>query len=217
VVLTAAHCVFTHMLRAAPQRIRISAGRLDRDGRPYGAVYSSRYFAPERYLASRFPNLEDRRNYDYGFILLPRPFPGIERFMTISSPSDAMLRRLRDGALFTIAGYPGDRPIGTLWRHTERLRQFTPRRLHYTMDTCPGHSGSPIWHRDRERGVRSIVGVHTSGVIDERGRPYGCSRGTVVAPPGLMNSGVRITTDIARQIREFRGGADAAAGMQALP
>jgi hypothetical protein len=38
--------------------------------------------------------------------------------------------------------------------------------------------------------------VHTSGILDERGRSYGCAKGTVLAPPGMMNSGVRLTREV---------------------
>jgi hypothetical protein len=41
-----------------------------------------------------------------------------------------------------------------------------------------------------------ITGIHTSGIVDERGRAYGCSPGTIMAPPHMMNSGVRVTQDV---------------------
>jgi V8-like Glu-specific endopeptidase len=207
-LLTAGHCLYSHLMRRAPQRIRVSPGRVDRDQFPYGFVISSEYFVPRRYVNSRFPNLTDRRNFDYGVIVLPRAFRGLDRFMAIRALPDSRLQELRHTALFTIAGYPGDRPEGTMWRHTERLRRITARRLFYTMDTCPGHSGSPVWYKQRD-GRRVIVGIHTSGVVDERGRAYGCSKGTVLAPPGLMNSGVRVTAEVLDNIHRRGAGASA--------
>jgi glutamyl endopeptidase len=88
-----------------------------------------------------------------------------------------------------------------MWRHAERLTEITPRRLFYTVDTCPGHSGSPVWYRRRADGRRVIIGVHTSGVVDEQGRSFGCSPGTVLAPAGMRNSGVRITPEVLAGIR----------------
>lgn len=200
-VLTAGHCLFNHRIARAPARIQITPGRADRDERPFGSILSTRFFVPWQYVAAPLLGPEARRNYDYGVVVLPRPFAGIERFMSVQAPSTEEFERLRHQKLFTIAGYPGDRPIGTMWRHTERMAHVAPRRLLYTVDTCPGHSGSPIWFRRRGGAQRVIVGVHTSGVVDERGRPYGCMRGTVLAPPGLFNSGVRLTPDVLANVR----------------
>jgi V8-like Glu-specific endopeptidase len=72
--------------------------------------------------------------------------------------------------------------------------KVTPRRLFYSVDTCPGHSGSAVWI-ERGRGPE-IVAVHTMGVLDAEGRSYGCKRGAVLAPPGLLNSGVRLTKEV---------------------
>ena len=94
----------------------------------------------------------------------------------------------------TVVGYPSDRPLGTLWRDTERLVRFDSRRLFHTVDTCPGHSGSPII--TTIDGVPAIIGVHTAGVLDAEGRSHGCKRGTVLAPPGSVNSGVRLRKDM---------------------
>jgi V8-like Glu-specific endopeptidase len=117
--------------------------------------------------------------------------------MPLHPPTNAELAAIQRGGLITIAGYPGDRPIGTLWRHSEKL----PRRLLYTVHTCPGHSGSPIWHRRSKQEPPDIVGLHTSGIVDEQGRAYGCSKMTVLAPPGTMNSGIRMTSDIIADLR----------------
>lgn len=122
--------------------------------------------------------------------------------MRLEALDNAGMRRIKHDRLVTIAGYPTDRPMGTLWRHSERLRRFTPTRLLYTVDTCPGHSGSPIFLAPKLGGSHSIVGVHTSGIVDERGRPYGCGRDTVLAPPGMMNSGVRVTERLIACIAE---------------
>lgn len=197
-VITAGHCLYNHLLGRSPVRIRVIPGRSDRDTFPYGSALAPRWHVPGRYIDARHPLHPDRRDFDYGVIRLSRPFRGIARFMGIKALSDDALRRLKHPRLVTIAGYPGDRPIGTLWKHSEHLKRVAARRLHYTVDTCPGHSGSPIWYADR-RG-RLIIGIHTSGMIDELGRAYGCSKGTVLAPPGMLNSGVRVTPDVAADI-----------------
>jgi V8-like Glu-specific endopeptidase len=94
-----------------------------------------RFYVPERYVRATNPLHPDRRDFDYGLIVLPSPFNGIRRFMALKALPDGELRRLKSRGLITIAGYPADRPIGTLWRHTERLRRILPKRLYYTVDT----------------------------------------------------------------------------------
>ena len=201
IVLSAGHCLYSHRRRRAPQRIMVSPGRSNRDTKPYGSVISRWYYVPRRYVGISSPRDPGRRYFDYGIILLPRGFPGIKRFMEVQALSSPALEKLKYTGLITIAGYPGDRPLGTLWRHTERLKRITPRRLLYSVDTCPGHSGSPIWYADSKSGRRVIIGVHTSGILDELGRSYGCAKGTILAPPGMMNSGVRITSEVLANIR----------------
>jgi V8-like Glu-specific endopeptidase len=202
VVLTAAHCLFNHRLARAPVRIRVVPGRSDRDTMPFGSQIATRYWVPAGYLRAPVAGQAPRRDFDYGIITLPRPFAGITRFMEVRALTTSDLERVRRIKLVTVAGYPGDRPIGTLWRHTERLKRVTPRRLFYTVDTCPGHSGSPIWYRSRQEDRRIIIGVHTSGVVDEQGRSFGCVRGTILAPPGMLNSGIRVTSEVLANVRE---------------
>jgi V8-like Glu-specific endopeptidase len=193
-VLTAGHCIFSHQFGRSPTRIRVSPGRRDRDTLPYGSIVSTHYHVSSHFVNARNPD------FDYGIIILPRPFPGITQFMALLPLSDSRLEKLKHNNLITIAGYPGDRPIGTLWRHTERLTRATPRRLFYTVNTCPGHSGSPVWFFCPRKRRLFILGVHTSGILDEQGRPYGCLPDTVLAPPGMVNSGVRVTPELVSSI-----------------
>ena len=133
--------------------------------------------------------------------------------MRLCPLSDQQIRRLIERGRIIIVGYPSDRPVGTMWRDTERLVRAGARRLLHTVDTCPGHSGSPIL--SRINGDPVIIGVHTAGILDTEGRSHGCKRGTVLAPPGSVNSGVRLVADmIGGEVvvavgKESRGGDDA--------
>lgn len=196
-VLTAGHCLFSTKLGRAPVRIRVAPGRADRDRFPYGIQVSRRYYVPERFV--RPNSARDRRLFDYGLIVLPQAFPGIQRYLPVKALPDAVLERKRRVG---IAGYPADRPVGSLWRHSEQLRRVTPRRLLYSVDTCPGHSGSPVWLVGPAADTLAIVGVHTSGILDELGRSYGCGKGVVLAPPGMLNSGVRVTPEVLANLRD---------------
>jgi V8-like Glu-specific endopeptidase len=208
VVLTAAHCLYNLLLRRAPGRIIVSPGRRDRDTAPYGSIEASRAYAAREFVGARRRRPIHIRTHDYGVVRIPRPFDRLDRFMRLAGPTDAELAAIRYRGLITIAGYPGDRPIGTQWRHSEIPRGWTRRRLFYTVQTCPGHSGSPIWHRSTTREAPAIIGIHTSGIVDEQGRSYGCQRGTVLAPPGMMNSGVRIIPEVVADVFDTERGPD---------
>lgn len=197
-VLTAAHCIFSLKRMRAPRSIRVIPGRRDRNTLPFGAIPSTEYWIPRA-----FRDGPSRMVNDWGVIVLPRPFPELRRFMPLRPLSDAALDRLRARGLVTVAGYPSDRPLGTLWRHGERLVRFDAKRLRYTVDTCPGHSGSPII-----LGIGSapaVIGVHTAGVLDAESRPFGCKRETVMAPAGAVNSGMRLTPAMVAAVRDPRG------------
>jgi len=201
-VLTAAHCLFSLVRRAAPRRILVSPARRDRDTLPFGFRAGSRAYVACRFLGGDRLGPTSPRYYDYGLIITSAPFPGLNRFMPLRAASDGELGAIQRSGLITIAGYPGDRPIGTMWRHAEKLRGWTARRLLYTVHTCPGHSGSPIWHRPEGREAPTVIGLHTSGIVDEQGRAYGCSQGTVLAPQGTVNSGIRMTPEIIADLRD---------------
>ena len=197
-LVTAAHCLFSLKLGRAPNRVMVAPGRSDRDSFPYGRGESLAAFVPRRFIHAG--NRAERRANDYGLILLKRSFPALNRYMPLRAFGDSELKRLQARqAKLNVAGYPADRPLGTLWRHSEVLRRFTSKRLLYTVDTCPGHSGSPVWVRFNGQPV--VLAVHTSGILDERGRSHGCAKGTVLAPPGSLNSGVRLTPGILANLR----------------
>lgn len=190
-VLTAAHCLWSLRHRGSPQRLYVIPGRADRRRMPYGSVPARAWWVPRGFIeTSRPPSWGSRQSWDWGVIELARPVPGITKFPALRPLDDATLRQLTESGRVTVAGYPSDRPLGTMWRHREKVVSFTPYRLFHTVDTCPGHSGSAILADCG--GTPSIIGVHTAGLLDAEGQTYGCKRGTVLAPPGSRNSGVRL-------------------------
>lgn len=185
-VLTAAHCLWSLGRKAAPRRIFAIPGRSDRKTMPYGSLEAQDYWIPRGFIEG-----PDRAAWDFGLIRLKRRAPAsIDRFLPLRALSGRELTEVATAGRVTVAGYPSDRPVGTLWRDRERLVRADARRLFHTVDTCPGHSGSPVIAR--VRGEPAIIGVHTAGLLDTEGRSHGCKRGTVLAPTGSVNSGVRI-------------------------
>lgn len=148
---------------------------------------------------------------------MPQNFQGIKHFLGLRALDEDELKNFPALRRITITGYPGDRPVGTMWRHSEKIKKITPRRLLYTVDTCPGHSGSPIWQMDTKGKKGYVIGVHTSGILDEKGRSYGCTKGALLAPPGSLNSGVRITDEVIANILNPQRRLAANPVMQRLP
>ena len=189
-VLTAAHCIWSMARKAAPHRIFVMPGRRDRKTTPYGAIEALDFWVPRGFIDG--PN---RSSWDWGLIRLKRSVPeSINRFMPVRALKNDGLRQIAHNGRITVVGYPSDRPVGTLWRDRERLVRADARRLFHTVDTCPGHSGSPILAK--VDGKPAIIGVHTAGLLDPEGRSHGCKRETVLAPTGSTNSGVRIIPEI---------------------
>jgi V8-like Glu-specific endopeptidase len=193
-VLTAGHCLYSLKRKASPRTIRVLPGRSDRKTLPYGSFPAQHWYLPRAFV--RGP---DRVVNDWGLIVLRDPVTRLRQFMSLHAASDRELAWLTSHGKLTIAGYPADRPVGTMWRHTEKLRRVSPKRLFYTVDTCPGHSGSAILAR-LPAGPR-IVGIHTAGLLDEQGRTFGCNRATVLAPSGSLNSGIRLTAAMMQALR----------------
>jgi len=209
-VLTAGHCIWSLARKAAPRRILVIPGRRDRKTMPYGALESRQYWVPRGFIKG-----DDRTSWDWGLIVLTRPFTAFRRFPPLRPQSDPALRTLAQSARITVAGYPSDRPIGTMWRHSERLVRTTQRRLFHTVDTCPGHSGSPIFAP--VEGNLSVIGVHTAGLLDPEGRSHGCKKGSVMAPPGSVNSGIRLLPSIVAALANPDEPRDGPAHMVRLP
>lgn len=205
VVLTAKHCLTRTNVRTAAQGPRFKSIRVS-PGADLSAAAQQRPADPASITApaSRFrvhPTL------DFGVIILPNAFRRPVQFMRLQPRGDA-----NSATLLTIAGYPCDKPIGTMWGHSEKIQltDVLPKHLRYTIDTCPGHSGSPIWLLGNN-AIRLLLGVHTNG-------PKGCVNdpatgrcrptGAPVAPVAGKNGGVRVTCEVIDHItswcREFK-------------
>lgn len=188
VAVTAGHCIFSLRRRRAARRILVTPAR-DGRRRPYGAIWALRWFAHPRFLSRTDPR------FDYGVIVLPRRFPGLVPRLKLRSLSSAALAKVRANRLLHIAGYPSDRSQGELWTHAERMDRFGARLMLYSVDTCPGHSGAPVWIEAPD-GHGDVLAVHTRGPRPSARGPWGCRPGAPMAPPGHFNAGIRITDEV---------------------
>ena len=199
-LLTAGHCLMSpmrHMLKlpSRPKRIRITPGRANSNTKPFGTQWAKSWRVHPRY-AKRPHAL-----VDIGVIELERPFSPSPGFFRLATPNDTRYRALRARRLVHVSGYPGDKPKGTQWQHEERLDKVTPHQLFYSVDTCPGHSGAPIWMFVDDTTTPCVVGVHTSGPKPHAGGAWGCRAGVPLAPAGLFNRGVRLTPKVLTELK----------------
>ncbi len=197
-VVTAGHCTYSLLRRRTPRRILVTPGR-DGARRPFGTVRALRWYGHPLFLSGADPR------YDFGVLVLARPFAGLAPALRLRAPGAAELAGIRDRRLIRITGYPSDKPKGQLWTHAERLDRFGARLLNYSVDTCPGHSGAPVW-LVTPRGRRDVIGVHTRGPKPSARGPWGCRPGAPLAPPAHFNAGVRVTADLIAAIRGAFGG-----------
>ncbi|MDP1702483.1 MAG: serine protease [Aestuariivirga sp.] len=205
VVITAGHCLYSDLRRrmsrrASPMRIRISIGR-NGAAPPPAVHWAQRWYAPARFIRAM------DREADYGIIVLAHPVRPPVRGIRMLAPNQAQLERIRAARLLHIAGYPGDKPAGTMWEHAERLDRFTARSLFYSVDTCPGHSGSPVWCAQQRGGDPAVIAVHVAGPTPHAGGAWGCRPGVPMAPAGMFNRGIRLTPAMLQQFKNAERGA----------
>ncbi|MDQ3938168.1 MAG: serine protease [Chloroflexota bacterium] len=152
-VLTAGHCVHVKG-SGVPGRdgwmrqIQVMPGR-NGNTLPFGSKTSSTFRSVTGWTQS------GNQEYDYGVIILPATFNN-GWFGFIS---------LNDGDLVNtvgnIAGYPGDKPGGTLWYAARKIAAVGPRKVHYDIDTAGGQSGSGVYRF--LNNDRHVLGIHAYG------------------------------------------------------
>ncbi|XP_013390759.1 uncharacterized protein LOC106159115 isoform X2 [Lingula anatina] len=171
-ILTCAHNLYIHNHGGYAKKIRVYPGR-DMGNTPYGhfTVYPECFKVPDAWLESKSPE------YDYGalFVTDPNLIPKAVYGFGYRLLDDSDLEK----RVITIAGYPGDKPDGTLWVAGGTIGRVLPYAVHYDNDTEGGQSGSPVWTWDKYNWM--VVGIHG----------YGGS---------MRNSARRLTADLVRQV-----------------
>ncbi len=219
-VLTAGHCLYDRIIGSAGTpavvevaRVRATPGRNGGQS-PFGFAMSTAVRYSANWRASR-----DFR-FDYGLITLSENI-GSKKMSMLggrvlgywSSRTNGSGTRInpkeRDflqGKPVNISGYPADKPAGTQWRSYGRVTNARPtagpQLIYYDLDTCGGHSGSPVWIRWQQ--YRNLVAIHTGPCIP------GTDCQAVAGPPCFpggqrytSNRGVLITTSILNDIKRW--------------
>lgn len=174
-IITAGHCVYIHSQGGWAREIIVTPGR-NASETPFKSFTATSFRSVKGWVTDK------SRNYDYGAIILPKNvvIPSeIGAFGFASYSNQSLLSRK-----LNTAGYPGDKPSGTLWFHGRKAKSVSTRTITYDIDTAGGQSGSAVWVQDTS-GRRTVVGIHTNG-----------------SPKG--NSAIRITKSVFENLKRWR-------------
>jgi glutamyl endopeptidase len=174
-VLTAGHCVFVKGSGVAGRdgwmrAIQVMPGR-NGASLPYGSKTSSTFRSVTGWTVS------GNQEYDYGVIILPTSFD--VGWFGFASFSDADVLAM----IGNIAGYPGDKPAGTMWFDARRIASISPRKVYYDIDSAGGQSGSGVYRFLNNE--RHVFAVHAYG-------------------GATTNSGTRINGEVAGNLLAWR-------------
>ena len=166
VIITAGHCVFIHDRGGWVRTIEVIPGR-DASEFPYGSKHCTRLRSTAGWVNGKKPV------FDYGAILLSEnqqfdPYPGNFLYGVMSNSE-------LTGQRVNVAGYPGDKPTGTMWWHHDKISSVDAATISYLTDTAGGQSGAAAFVKNGDE--RLAVGIHN----------YGASTG---------NSATRITSTV---------------------
>ena len=154
-LVTAGHCVYIKH-SGVPGRdgfvkkIQVMPGR-DAATLPYGALSATEFWTVKGWAE------DGLENFDYGAIMLPAAFPQNLGFFAFGVFTDPTLL----AATANIAGYPGDKPSGTLWFDKRAIGSVKPEKVFYAADTAGGQSGACVYII--RGGTRIGVAVHAYG------------------------------------------------------
>lgn len=161
-VLTAGHCVYSHERKEYSTQLSFYPARNGGNSvRPRGW---------KDYRVS--PNWLQFKDYnaDYAIVSLKEKVGTELGWMGFGY-------NLREEVVgLNIAGYPIDRPAGTMWFDycdNVRFDYDTERIIRHGCQVVEGNSGSPMWVFNKETGFREIRAVHNGARITDRGNvPY---------------------------------------------
>ncbi|HUE72726.1 MAG TPA: trypsin-like peptidase domain-containing protein [Pirellulaceae bacterium] len=152
VIITAGHCVYIHDRGGWVRSVEVIPGR-DASEFPYGSRKSTRFRSTAGWVNGKKPP------FDYGAILLSEnqefdPYPGNLLYSVLSNSE-------LTGQRVNVAGYPGDKPTGTMWWHHDKISSIDATTISYLTDTAGGQSGAAAFLKNGDE--RIAVGIHNYG------------------------------------------------------
>lgn len=178
-LVTAGHCVYIKH-SPVPQRngwvkkIQVMPGR-NGDELPFGGISATEFWTVKGW------GEQGLENFDYGAIILPGAFPDQLGHFAFGVFEDSKLL----AATANVAGYPGDKPGGTLWYDKRLVGSVNPDKVFYAADTAGGQSGACVYIV--HEGQRVGVAVHAYG-------------------GNTANSGTRISSQVFANLTSWKRG-----------
>lgn len=170
-VLTAGHCVYNISTDEWYDKLDFSPGQSG-EARPYGKIPWERVITVKGWTESH------STAYDYAMIVLEEPIGYTAGWLGFGYVNGWWVRNAN------IAGYPADKPSGSMWRHSCEMEAIDDGHVQHFCDTYGGMSGSGLYQYFEE-GSRIIYAVHAYG-----GR--------------VDNAGTRINEDIFGLLNQWR-------------
>jgi V8-like Glu-specific endopeptidase len=174
ILMTAGHVVYMADQGGWCSQITVIPGRNGAD-EPFGRVTTSQFKSVSGW------STDGNSDFDYGAIILPadQRLGDTVGWFGWQARSDDDL----NGQTVNISGYPGDKPVGTQWFHSNSIKSIASNTFKYDVDTAGGQSGAPVWMFVGTD--RTAVGIHTNGDL-------------------TGNSATRVTNDVAASINAWR-------------
>lgn len=161
VVLTAGHVLFSHDHGAAIlARFTPACALLKPDAQE---------MTGERLrVSTAWRRGRDELEGDYGAMFLPdaKRYARCGAFSIAVVSGEFVERHIaRETSDFMIAGFPAEKPLGTMWHEAGALVASRASTVSYTIDTTPGQSGAPLFAAvaDPKTGKRvpMAIGIHS--------------------------------------------------------
>ena len=69
--------------------------------------------------------------------------------------------QVKQGNNITVTGYPGDKPLATMWESFGKVINKNGNEVSYDLSTYGGNSGSPVFN-----SANQLIGIHYGGVAN---------------------------------------------------
>lgn len=154
-LVTAGHCVYIKHSGIVSRdgwvkKIQVMPGRNGNE-LPFGGISATEFWTVKGWGEN---GLE---TYDYGAIILPSAFPQDLGYFGYGVFKDDKLLT----STANVAGYPGDKPPGTLWYDFRKVGSVNPDKVYYEADTAGGQSGACVYIF--HEGQRTVIAIHAYG------------------------------------------------------
>ena len=152
-VLTAGHCVHDSAHGGWASSIKVVPA-LSGSYMPYYYGWATYYRSYTGWTSGK------NSQHDLGVITLDRNFGDFTGWMGLqwADPSNSIYTGTKN-----VAGYPADKPAGTMWFDADNAHSTDEYNYWYYMDTAGGMSGGPVWRYDSSLDERYILATHTCG------------------------------------------------------